>query len=168
MTDLAVPATVRDSAPDRAIAELYAETVGPLGGYVYQLVGDADLAADVVQEAFTRLLSRWVGVRKPRPYLFHVATNLAHDAWNARRRADETVRGLVDARHDGSVPARDPSVWDAVSRLPERHRELVLLYYYADLPLPDVAAAVRRPAGTVKRQLAEARDRLAQTLGGNR
>lgn len=168
MTDLAVPAPVRDTAHDAAIADFYAETAGPLGGYVYQLVGDAELAADVVQEAFTRLLSRWVGVRKPKPYLFHVATNLAHDAWNARRRADETVRAVVDARTDLTVPARDNSVWDAVARLPERHREVVLLYYYADLPMVEVAAAVRRPTGTVKRQLSEARDRLAKTLGGNR
>ncbi|HVF06876.1 MAG TPA: sigma-70 family RNA polymerase sigma factor [Frankiaceae bacterium] len=143
----------------------YAETIGPLGGYAYQLVGDRELAADVVQEAYTRLLSRWVGIRKPRPYLFHVVTNLARDAWSARQRGEAIVRGLVDARPEVATAPLDPSVWDAVARLPAVHREVVLLYYYADLPLADVAAAVRRPPGTVKRLLSEARDLLAGALG---
>ena len=148
-----------------AFAVFYAETVGALGGYAYQLVGDVEIAADVVQEAYTRLLSRWVGIRKPRPYLFHVATNLARDAWSSRQRTDLLVRGIVDTRPALAAPAVDPSVWDAVDRLPAKHREVVLLYYYADLPVADVAAAVRRPTGTVKRLLSEARDLLAESLG---
>jgi RNA polymerase sigma factor (sigma-70 family) len=164
MTDLALPATVSEPRT-QAFSAFYTDTIGPLGGYAYQLLGDAELAADVVQEAYTRLLSRWVAIRKPRPYLFHVVTNLARDAWSARRRGTETLRDIVDGRPDVTSPATDSSVWDAVARLPERHREVVLLHYYSDLPLADVAAAVRRPVGTVKRQVAEARERLAQTLG---
>jgi RNA polymerase sigma-70 factor (ECF subfamily) len=164
MTDVAVGRAGRAVASDEAFVAFYNETAGALGGYAYQLVGDPDLAADVVQEAYTRLLARWVSVRKPRPYLFHIATNLARDAWQARQRANETVRGIVDNRPDLAVVDVDRSIWDAVSRLPAKHREVVLLHYYADLPLADVAAAVRRPVGTVKRLVAEARDRLARVL----
>ena len=167
VTDLAPaqPAVAAHAVRDTQFAAFYAETVGPLGGYAYQLVGDPDLAADVVQEAYTRLLSRWVAVRAPRPYLFHIATNLARDAWSARQRTENTLRAVVDGRPALAVDAADPSIWDAVDRLPKKHREVVLLFYYADLPLADVAAAVRRPTGTVKRQLSEARDRLAEMLG---
>jgi RNA polymerase sigma-70 factor (ECF subfamily) len=164
MTDLAVPPAVAGLRAD-PFEEFYAETVGPLGGYAYRLLGDAELAADVVQEAYARLLSRWVAIRQPRPYLFHVATNLARDAWRTRQRGEETVRGLIDGRPDVTAPAADNSVRDAVARLPKRHREVVLLHYYGDLTLADVAAAVRRPLGTVKRLVAEARDLLAGTLG---
>ncbi len=66
---------------------------------------------------------------------------------------------------NGVVAGPDRAVADAVGRLPARLRVVVLLYYYADLPLRDVAAAVRRPEGTVKWMLAEARELLAQTLG---
>jgi len=164
VADVALRVAVRGR--DDAFEVFYAETVGPLGGYAFQLVGDAEIAADVVQEAYTRLLSRWVAVRKPRPYLFHIATNLARDAWSARQRSELVVKGIVDNRPTLTVEASDPSVWDAVERLPKKHREVVLLYYYADLPLADVAEAVRRPAGTVKRLLSEARELLAATLGG--
>jgi RNA polymerase sigma-70 factor (ECF subfamily) len=53
---------------------------------------------------------------------------------------------------------------DVVRRLPERVREPVVLHYYADLSVDEVAEVLRRPAGTVKRQLSEARDLLAQML----
>ena len=138
VTDVAAGRVVVDERA-RAFAAFYADTVGPLGGYAYRLVGDPEVAADVVHEAFTRLASRWVRARKPGPYLFHVVTGLARAA------------------------AADRSVWDAVERLPARYREVVLLHYYGDLPLADVAAAVRRPAGTVEQLLAEARDLLATT-----
>lgn len=165
MADVALAAAVRGRRDD-AFAAFYADTVGKLGGYTYQLVADADVAADIVQEAYTRLLSRWFAIRKPRPYLFHIATNLARDAWASRQRTDQVVRGIVDSRPSLSVAPSDPSVWDAVDRLPAKHREVVLLFYYADLPLTDVAAAVRRPSGTVKRLLSEARELLAASLGG--
>ena len=177
--NLRAPRTVYDHVTDAValtlgtdssagFAAFYADTVGPLGGYAYQLVGDPDIAADVVQEAYTRLLSRWVGIRKPRPYLFHVVTNLARDAWSARLAGDRLVRGIVDARPVVVVAPADGSVWDAVERLPAKYREVVLLHYYADLGLGEVAAAVRRPVGTVKRLVSEARNLLAGALEDER
>lgn len=164
MSDLALtmPAAAADSFP-----AFYAENYSAVTGYVYQLTRDVELARDLSQEAFTRLLSRWVSVREPRPYLFHVATNLARDAWKARARRERIVEA-IGRRQDDEVAGPDACVADAVSRLPERHREVVLLFYYSDLPLTEVAAAVRRPEGTVKRLLAEARERLATSLEGSR
>ena len=54
---------------------------------------------------------------------------------------------------------------DAVRRLPPRLSVVVLLHYYADLSVDEVARTLRRPAGSVKRQLSEARAVLAHTLG---
>jgi RNA polymerase sigma-70 factor (ECF subfamily) len=59
----------------------------------------------------------------------------------------------------------DPGVLAAVRALPERLRVVVLLHYYADLPVADVAKALRRPVGSVKRQLNEARALLSHSLG---
>ena len=141
----------------------YTRHCSALTGYAYQLTRDADLAQDVAQEAFTRLLTRWATVREPRPYLFHVVTNLARDSWKARERR-ERLLGLLGRAHDDAQPAPDTSVADAVRRLPRDQAEVVLLFYYSDLPVADVAAAVRRPEGTVKWLLAQARERLALAL----
>ena len=144
---------------------LYDRDYPRVAAYCFQLVRDRDQAADLAQEAFARLFARWVTVREPTAYVFHIVTNLVRASWSARARDARLLPTLLD-RH--VVPAADTSVRDAVQRLPEKYRELVLLHYYADLTVPDVARAVRRPEGSVKRMLNEARTLLATSLEDSR
>jgi len=151
------------SARAAAFDALYQREYANIAGYCYLLVRDEELARDLTQEAFARLLARWVAVREPRPFLFHVVTNLARDAWRKDKRRRETMTVLA-SRPSADEPAPDGGVRDAVARLPQPHRTVVELYYYADLPVSEVAAAIRRPSGTTKRLLAEARGMLATAL----
>ena len=144
---------------------LYDRDYPRVAAYCFQLVRDRELAADLAQEAFARLFARWVTVREPTAYVFHIATNLVRNAWSSRARDVRVLPTLVD---QSTAQVVDHSVRDAVQRLPERYRELVLLHYYADLTVPDVARAVRRPEGTVKRMLSEARALLATALEDSR
>jgi RNA polymerase sigma-70 factor (ECF subfamily) len=64
---------------------------------------------------------------------------------NSRSSVDHGLRALVDS-------------------LPERLRIPVLLHYYADLPIKEVARVMHRPLGSVKSRLNEARCRLAVLL----
>ena len=150
-----------------AVAEgfpaFYLATYEVAAGYAFQLTRDPEVAKDVAQEAFPRLLSRWVGVREPRSYLFHVITNIVRDTWKARARRERLVE-MLGREATATVPPPARGLADAIARLPRRHAEVVLLFYYSDLPLAGVAAAVGRPEGTVKRLLAEARVRLAVAL----
>lgn len=141
----------------------YREQWPAVTGYAYQLTRDPEVAKDVAQEAFTRLLARWVTVREPKPYLFHVTTNLVRDSWQTSARRERLLGALRD-HVTGHAPGPDTSVRDAVERLPRGQREVVLLFYYADLPVAEVAAAVRKAEGTVKSLLWDARNRLATTL----
>ncbi|HVE73566.1 MAG TPA: sigma-70 family RNA polymerase sigma factor [Mycobacteriales bacterium] len=138
----------------------YAETYGALAGYALSLVGERAAADDLAQEAMVRVYVRWPLLRDARPYAFRIVTNLARDLW--RRKQTERL-ALRDVAGEHAAPP-DVTVLDAVERLPAGLRDLVLLHYYADLPVEAVARAVRRPAGTVKRQLSEARARLSRTL----
>ena len=144
---------------------LYDRDYPRVAAYCFQLVRDRELAADLAQESFARLFARWVTVREPTAYVFHIATNLVRAAWTARARDVRVLPTLVD---ETTAQVVDHSVRDAVQRLPERYRELVLLHYYADLTVPDVARAVRRPEGSVKRMLNEARALLATSLEDSR
>ena len=141
-------------------AEFYGEYYGRVARYCYRLVRDEELARDLAQEAFARLYTRWLGLRDPAAYLFHVATNLARTAYSRSLRESRAIEsaGPPQGRADHH------KLHLAVGQLQRRYRELVLLYYFADLPIAAVAAAVRRPEGTVKRQLAEARRLLADDL----
>lgn len=161
VTDIPVSGERVAAAED--FPDFYLRHCQALTAYVYQLTRDAETARDVAQEAFTRLLARWVTIREPKAYVFHVATNLVRDSWKARTRRQRVVEWLGHFAND-VVPPPDAGLADAVHRLPRRYAEVVLLHYYSDLPLAEVAAAVRRPEGTVKRLLAEARVRLAHAL----
>ncbi len=144
-------------------AALYTAEFGRLAGYLTSLTGNADLAREAAQEAFTRLFARWRKVSEPRGFVYVVGTNLCRHHWRQSGRERSAVASLGVTSAAGR-PAHDPWLRDLVERLPLRLREVVLLHYYADLPVADIALAIHRPVGTVKRRLHEARAHLATAL----
>ena len=147
-------------------AALYTAEFGRLAGYLASLTGNADSARELAQEAFTRLFARWRTVQEPRAFVYVVATNLCRHSWRQSGRERAAVTRLGEALcEDG--PEHDPWLRDLVERLPVRHREVVLLHYYADLSVADIAVALHRPVGTVKRRLHEARNSLAAAVASS-
>lgn len=148
---------------------LYLQEYTGVAAYAWQLLRDRETAHDIAQEAFTRLFSKWLSVQQPRHYLYRITTNLIRDSWTKRQRDRDTSLHL-EAAADSTVPPADIAaalaVQSAVLALPPRLRPVVLLHYFSDLPLADIAAALDRPVGTVKRQLHEAREALAAQLQG--
>lgn len=160
-------AAVVPTSREEGFRELYAAEYPGLAGYCTALTGDVQLARDITQEAFARLFARWVGVREPKAYVYYVATNLARRHWRRSKRERE-IYDEIGHRPVEDAPVHDPWLRDLVERLPERLREVVLLHYYADLPVTEVAVLTKRPVGTVKRRLHEARQLLAAALDGRR
>jgi RNA polymerase sigma-70 factor (ECF subfamily) len=130
-----------------------------LSAYAWSLTGDEGVGHELAQEALTRVYVRFRLLNSPRPYAFRVVTNLARDRWKALDRERRSWEALPT-----SLPADDGAVLDAVQRLRAPHREVLVLHYWADLPVIEVAAIVRRPVGTVKRRLSEARQALRVAL----
>jgi len=168
MTTSVAPDAVADTPvePPAAVGEeafvaFYRAAFPPLAGYVRGLLGDEQTARDVAQEALVRTYARWIKIRAPQPYAYLVATNLVRAEWRRRRyEGDRTLRlvGTVDGGEDAA------SVRDLVERLPAKLRSSVLLHYFADLPIDEVAHVLQRPVGTVKRHLHEARQLLLDAL----
>jgi RNA polymerase sigma-70 factor (ECF subfamily) len=142
-------------------AEFYRDVFGDLAGYGWSLTRDADTGDELAQEALTRVYARWGLMRDPRPYAYRVVTNLARDRWKAQERERLT---WLDAAGQSVEAAPGDTTLDAVRRLSPALREAVLLHYYADLPVQEVARVLRRPVGTVKRRLFDARTALAAAL----
>jgi RNA polymerase sigma-70 factor (ECF subfamily) len=150
-------------SPD--FADFYRSEFGDLAGYAWSLTRDAHLADELAQEAMTRICARWGLLRDPRPYAFRIVSNLAKDAW----RREQRERPADDERQlEQTVAGPDSATLDAVRRLPDPLREVVMLHYYADLPVAEIARVVRRPVGTVKRRLHDARAQLSIALEGDR
>jgi RNA polymerase sigma-70 factor (ECF subfamily) len=159
-----LPGVSASAATD--FAALYTAEFGRLAGYLTALTGDVDAAREAAQEAFTRLFARWRSVREPRAFVYVVATNLCRHSWRQSGRERNVVARLGEALTEGR-PDHDPWLRDLVERLPVRHREVVLLHYYADLPVAEIATALHRPVGTVKRRLHEARNQLAAAVASS-
>ncbi|MDQ1605112.1 MAG: hypothetical protein QOE01_2957 [Actinomycetota bacterium] len=160
----AVVSVPKSGAREVLARELWDEHYARLAGWVASLVGDIDVAHDIASEAFVRLLTRWLSVRDPRGFLYVTATNLVRDCWRAQKRERRLAIRLED-RGPGTFAAPDPWLRDLVERLPERLREPVLLYYFADFSVDEVAAALHRPSGTIKRCLSDARAQLHGWIG---
>lgn len=155
---------------EEAVRAVFVAHYGQLAGWAAHLVSDRDLGHDLATEAFTRLLSHWHTVDDPRPWLFATVGNLVRDHWRKRGREASAYERFQGGRPGPEEAAPGPdqaqllSVREAVEALPARLRLPVLLFYFADLSVAEVARQVGRSEGAIKRDLYDARSRLAATL----
>lgn len=155
-----------EASADAAFRDFYSANFGDVCGFALALTGSRAAADEVAQEAMTATYSRWRGLADPRAYAFTVARNIAQAGWKARNRELATWAEIASQLAPEGLP--DHTLWDAVRRLPPPLAEVVVLHYLCDLRVEDVATAVRRPTGTIKRRLSEARALLATTLEDSR
>jgi RNA polymerase sigma factor (sigma-70 family) len=158
---------------ERTVRAVYDAEFGRLAGWTTKLVGDPDLAHDFATDAFVKLLRNWSTVREPRAWLYVTVANLVRDHW--RKRGHEAT---AYQRHTAGVPdhvglaagdiATTLTVRDAVLALPDRLRMPVLLHYFADLSVAQVANHLNKSDGTIKRDLYDARARMTAQLEGTR
>lgn len=153
---------------DSAAAELFNAHYPRLAGWCRRLVDDDETAHEIAAEAFTRLWSRWSGVDDPGGYLYVTATNLVRNHWRKKERERRAVRKVVSiaktAPQQENLP--DTDLHSLVRSLPDRLRAPVLLHYYADYPIRDIATLLGRKEGSVKSDLHQARARLRAALEG--
>jgi RNA polymerase sigma factor (sigma-70 family) len=126
----------------------------------YLLVGDRTEAEDVVQAVFTTAAARWETIGDPSVYLRRAVVNRASDV---HRRSFRAAATFVPA--DGSVdePELD-EVWRFVKGLPSVQRAVVVLRFYEDLSLGEIASVLGRPASTVRSDLRRALATLKGSL----
>lgn len=157
------------------VREVYDAHFGRLVGWATSLLGDRDLAHDVATEAFVRLWNHWASVEDPRAWLYTTVANLVRDHWRKRARENAAYDRLTAGAPigpDAPAPQHDQattlSVRDAVESLPDRLRMPVLLHYFADLSVAQVAGQLGKSEGAIKRDLYDARKLLATRLEGVR
>ena len=133
----------------------------------YLILRDRADAEDVLADTLLRALDRDSSLRDPdamRPWLLRMATNLSLS--RRRRGARLTVLELAgDAPAPVAPDATDRlALLEGIAALPLRTRAAVVLHYYADLSVADVATTMGTSPNTVKTQLRQALERLRVAL----
>jgi RNA polymerase sigma-70 factor (ECF subfamily) len=143
--------------------------VARLDSAAHLILRDPDLARDAIQEGFIRAWRNLPTLRDPDAFdgwLRTLVTRACLDiVRRRRRRAIEVELSPLDEPTitDASNLIADRELLDAtLRRLTPEARVVVVLHYYFDLPLPEVAATMGIPLGTAKSRLNRALVQLRQ------
>ena len=155
---------------EQTFRAFYDRTAPGLWAYLSRLSGDRQLADDLLQESYYRLLrsrETFEGEAHQRNYLFRIATNLVRDARRGRFGGWRNV-ALPD------LPAAPQAVEDradvqrALARLKPRDRALLWLAYAQGSSHSEIAGVLGVKTGSIKLLLHRARRRMAEMLNGHR
>lgn len=154
------------------LADLYGDRLAALKRQAFLLCGDQSLAEDLVQEAVVRAFARPMrtpGRRGAEAYVRTIMLNLFIDG---RRRQSRWETAAPLLQHAEAAPdladrvATRDAVLGALADLSARQRACVVLRYYQDMPVAEIAATLGIAEGTAKRYLSEAIAVLACRLSG--
>jgi RNA polymerase sigma-70 factor (sigma-E family) len=155
---------------DALVIDLFRQEASSLVRLARLFVDDRNAAEDLVQEAFIRLARGGHRIReraKAPAYLRSIVLNLARD---------HNRRGLMSLRHhlpqddqaavEDEVTLRDDQqrVIDALRELPHRQRDCLVLRYYDDLGIDDIASTLGISRNSVKTHLGRALKALEREL----
>lgn len=154
------------SIPDSEFVELLGIELPRVQRIARLLIGNADVADDVVAEAVARTLPRWRagGIDDYSAYLRRVVVNLAAQRWHRRalalRRDHFALDWLSRPTDVETTVAERDRMLGAVMRLPVRRRAVVVLRFYDDMTEARIAQVLGITVGTVKSQLSRALEQL--------
>jgi RNA polymerase sigma-70 factor (ECF subfamily) len=174
---------VQTGDDERAFAQLVRRWQVPIRRLCARMLGDPHRGEDLAQEAFVRVFARrkdWQPTGKFSTWLWRIALNLCYDELRRLKRRgeksldDADAPGLDDFTNwvapmpgpDEALVAREEGerVRQAMQRLPDVYRSVVILRHYEGLKFREIAGVLDLPEGTVKSRMAEALTQLSRWL----
>jgi RNA polymerase sigma-70 factor (sigma-E family) len=137
------------------------------------MVGDLATAEDIVQDVFERLHGRWHRLHEPASGLAYARSSVLNACRSvhrrnavARKHAPRLAAGLPASGADSAAALADRSeLAQALRALPHRQREVLVLRYYADLDVAEIAATLRIAPSAVRSNCTRGLATLARILG---
>lgn len=158
--ELTLTADVEEIRLERGLgplARLYEEHAAPAFRLAYLLTGDHELAEDLVQDAFVKLIGRFSDLRNPASfdaYLKRTVVTMSYGVFRRRRTERAYLareRGLAERTSD-VLPdiERENELWMQLQRIAPRQRAALVLRYYEDLSEEQAADLLGCSLRTVK------------------
>lgn len=172
-TDAAIITRSRDDP--RAFAAIFDRHYDAIHRFLWGRIGDAaeDVTAEVFKVAFERREDYDPNYPSAKPWLFGIASRLAKQDLRTRARTRElrerktkepdqpAIRGPEQRLHELALST---PVAGALTELPERDRDPLLLYVWGDLTYEEIARSLDLPVGTVRSRIHRARRVLRERL----
>jgi len=161
-----------------AFAELYAMTYQHTYNYAAHYLRDESLAQDALQETYILALRNITGIKEPTlfvAWLNQICFRVCYDmSRKSRQEYTDTNSELLDFVKDDYLSHNPEEQYEtddeikrlkeAVLSLPFNEQQVVVMRYYNDMKLEDIASALQCSRSSVKRYLISARESLAKML----
>lgn len=160
-----------DSVHEQTLERLVVQYQTELLRMCFLYLRDAELARDAVQETYLkafRSLDSFRGDSGEKTWLIRIAINTCRDmhrsAWF--RHTDRRVTPEMLPVNSGNVEEKDEDVLLAVMALPIKLRETVLLYFYQNMNVKEIAEMLKLSSSAVSARLNRAKKKLRAALEG--
>ena len=127
-------------------AAFYARELDGQVRRAYLMVGSSEAANDVVHDAFVAVYRRWDELESPGPYLNRVVLNGCRDLARQRSRQQVVLRRVGAASDEAAV---SDTLDDVLKSLPFNHRAAIVLRFYGQLSMAEIADALGARPGSV-------------------
>ncbi|MDF2634732.1 MAG: polymerase, sigma-24 subunit, RpoE, subfamily [Pelosinus sp.] len=159
---------------EEALEEIVKRYHGPIHVYILRMSSDYHATHDIVQDVFIKMC-RGIRYYKPelpfRAWLYSIASN-AYKDYQKKAYVRKVIPGLEEIKYCLSTTVTPEEtclknyertrIIEAVNSLSDIYRETLILRYYEELKLDEIANALKIPTGTVKSRLSKALSQLKQ------
>ena len=154
---VAIDEARREGSFDAFFVDRFAE----LARLAFLLTGSSSVADEIAQDACEQVFRRWEHIAHPRAYARLAVVNGAR-MWGRRRMRQAprvAERDPLPAEHADAIVVRA-----VLADLPQAERETLVLRFYADLKVEEIAVELGIPAGTVKSHIHRGLARMHKEL----
>lgn len=142
---------------------------------VYMHIGDFHKSEDITQEIFIKIyrnLSKFRGDSNIYTWIYKITINTIR----TYAKKDKALGNALPIDYIEDVPddtwdenelieaLQNTRVISLIQRLPEKYKEILILYYYQDLKVEDICSVLNEPSGTIKSKLHRGRNMLKEML----
>ena len=164
---------VGDSAAIESFVQTYQQDIYRLA---LSILDDSNEADDATQEsllAALRALDSFHGASSLKTWLFSITVNICRTRLQRQRRSArlmQALSGMLRAKNEPSVEENaivnesGEVLWRAIHSMDEKHRIPIMLRYYHNLSVAEIASILQLPEGTVHSRLNTARRQLHSVL----
>lgn len=153
---------MRCQTGDRAaLSALVTKWQPPFYRYASVMTRDKDLAADILQDAWIKIIRSLPKLRDPLKFpawSYRIINNQCMDALRRQKR-QEILTAPAESNEFKQLEDHE-QVWRILEQLSAEHRSVLALHYLQGFEVKEIAGILRKPQGTVKSRLFNARERF--------